>query len=147
MQARMVREIKRVIMLVRNPYDTLWAYYQLLYSLSHRGYITSANFDQRAWQFFSAYIAKYFNSDFHRIMLPVLRTYDPSDVTVVRYEDLLNSDTAVHTLRKVGAVRRCLGESYFRVVSFIDDPLCGAVSTYSHTHFPNFAPATTSTSR
>mmetsp|Transcript_24275 Transcript_24275/g.40527 ORF Transcript_24275/g.40527 Transcript_24275/m.40527 type:complete len:507 (-) Transcript_24275:1170-2690(-) len=86
----LIREMKRMIVLVRNPYDTLWSQYQLLNSLSHSGYITRDTFEREHWHTFAPDMASFINSEFYRIILPIFKVYLPEDLTIVRYEDLLD---------------------------------------------------------
>ena len=99
----LIREMKRIIVLVRNPYDALWSYYQLLTSLSHKEYVTTATFDPANWLYLAPIMAAYWNNEFYRIVKPIFDTFLPEDVTVVKYEDLIDPnkrETALQALLK-----------------------------------------------
>lgn len=97
----LVREMKRLIMLVRNPYDSLWSYYQLLTSLTHKDYVTTETFNPSNWLYLAPIMASYWNSEYYRIVKPIFETYLPEDVTVVKYEDLMNITKREATLQKL----------------------------------------------
>lgn len=97
----LVRELKRMIVLVRNPFDALWSYYQYLQSLSRSNYLTEKSFNVENWVYYSPHIAKFWDIDFYRIILPLLHSYNPMDVTIIRYEDLLNPSINLETLNKL----------------------------------------------
>lgn len=87
----LIREMKRMIVLVRNPYDSLWSYYQLLNSLNHAGYLTTETFDAANWLYMSPIIAGFWDSQFHRIVKPIFETFPAADLHIVKYEDLMNT--------------------------------------------------------
>lgn len=97
----LVRELKRMLILLRNPYDTLWAYYQLLNSLSHNEYLTTSTFDQNTWLYTAPIMAEHMNKELYRIVKPIVDTYPPEDITFVRYEDLADPSKRVDALRGV----------------------------------------------
>lgn len=86
----LIREMKRMIVLIRNPYDALWSYYQLLNSLTHSGYLTTSTFDAENWLYLSPVVAGFWDSQFFRIVKPIFETFPAADVTIVKYEDLLD---------------------------------------------------------
>ncbi|KAJ1428894.1 hypothetical protein B484DRAFT_449636 [Ochromonadaceae sp. CCMP2298] len=94
----LIREMKRIILLVRNPYDALWSNYQLLHHLSHAEYLTTSTFNEQDWGSLVPHMAMQFNSEFHTVVLPVLETFQPADVTVIKYEDLLDPEKGPEAL-------------------------------------------------
>ena len=86
----LIRELKRMIILQRNPYDALWSYYQLINSLSHSGYLTTDTFDTSSWMYLAPIMAQHFNTELYRIVKPIIDTYPSEDITFIRYEDLIN---------------------------------------------------------
>jgi hypothetical protein len=87
----LIREFKRMIFLVRNPHDALWSYYQLLNTLSHGDYIREDTFDADNWNYYAPILAAQWDKEFYEIVMPAFETnYQPEDVTIVRYEDLLD---------------------------------------------------------
>lgn len=97
----LIREIKKMVMLIRNPYDALWSYYQLLNSLKHSGFLTKHNFRAEAWHKVCPNIAAFWSSDWHRFMQPVLNKYTNDTMFTVRYEDLLDDNKKVTILSKL----------------------------------------------
>jgi hypothetical protein len=97
----LVRELKRMIILLRNPYDTLWANYQLVSSLSHAEYLTTETFDASTWMFTAPMMAKHYDAELYRIVKPIIDTYPTEDVTFVKYEDLTNPAKRLSALRNV----------------------------------------------
>lgn len=95
----LVREMKRMIVLVRNPYDALWSYYQLLTSLTHKDYVTTETFEPANWLYMAPIMAAYWNSEYYRIVKPIFETFLPEDVTTIKYEDLLNPAKQVSTMQ------------------------------------------------
>jgi hypothetical protein len=97
----LVRELKRMIILLRNPYDTLWANYQLVSSLSHAEYLTTESFDASTWMFTAPVMAKHYDAELYRIVKPIIDTFPAEDVTLVRYEDLVDPAKRHTALRNV----------------------------------------------
>jgi hypothetical protein len=97
----LVREMKRMIILTRNPYDSLWSQYQLLNSLSHSEYLTTETFDHNTWLYMAPILAEQMNRELYRVVKPILDTFPVEDLTVVRYEDLADPQKRKEALRKV----------------------------------------------
>jgi hypothetical protein len=97
----LIREMKRFVVLLRNPYDSLWSYYQLLSSLTHSDYLTTETFDASTWLYMAPIMAQHMDAELYRIVKPIIDTYPPEDLILVRYEDLMHPEKRINALRSV----------------------------------------------
>lgn len=97
----LVREMKKIIMLVRNPYDALWSYYQLLTSLTHKDYLTTESFEPSNWLYLAPIMAAYWDSEYYRVVKPTFETFLPEDIMTIKYEDLTQPDKREAALKNL----------------------------------------------
>ena len=88
-----VTRFERAILLIRNPYDAIWADYQRFLSHSHSGRISIASFNWQHWLRYSIkgvqeYVQMW-TEDYAKIKLH----FKPTDYMFLKYEQLQNTAT------------------------------------------------------
>jgi len=98
-----VLTFKRAVLLIRNPFDSIWSEFQRRVSKSHVGGIDTKAFDWSQWQAHAASLA----SDYKQ-MWTVQYTgiehpsgYAKEDIIYIKYEDLKNETTRVQEMQKL----------------------------------------------
>ena len=124
-----VTRFERAILLIRNPYDAIWADYQLGFSHSHSGRISIASFNWQHWLRFSMH-------------------FKPTDYMFLKYEQLQNTATRRAELRRVvnfiGSEpnKRRSGEPFNSSVMVTDEQLeCAFVLADNNSTHRNMAPS------
>ena len=96
-------EADKRIILVRDPYAAIWAFYQLEQSGSHVGFIQDSDFNQEHWEAWALQRAKQFHLAVQNDFLPFLRDH-ADDALLIKFEDLvLSSKSAENKLRSLVA--------------------------------------------
>jgi hypothetical protein len=95
-----IKEFKRAVFLVRDPYDAIWSEYQRRYAKSHVGRIYKEDFDQTSWRLNAASLSHYYAQMWFHYN-GMIKDYGRHNILFIKYEDLKNPQTRVETLRKL----------------------------------------------
>jgi hypothetical protein len=91
----------KAILLVRDPFDSIWSEYQRRITQSHVKGIPMSYFDWTRWQANAANMANTYYRMWHEHYTLIEKSLRPQDVLYLKYEDLKNKDTRVNTLHRV----------------------------------------------
>ena len=143
-----VTRFERAILLIRNPYDAIWADYQRFLSHSHSGRISIAAFNWQQWLRYSLqevqeYVQMWTN-DYAKIKLH----FKPTDYMFLKYEQLQNTTIRKSELRSVVDFigielnKRRSGEPFNSSVKVTDEQLeCAFVLADSNSTHRNMVPS------
>ena len=96
-----VHKFERAILLIRNPFDSIWSEYQRRLTQSHTGGIHRNGFDWVRWQANAATLSHLYYEMNNRHYSTIFKKLNKANVLVIKYEDLYNKTTRVETLDKV----------------------------------------------
>lgn len=96
-----IREFKRAVFLIRDPYDAIWSEYQRRFAKSHVGLIYRTNFDQTSWRANAASLAHFFAQMWGHHYKDMIRDYGRHNILFLKYEDLKNPHTRIQELGKL----------------------------------------------
>jgi hypothetical protein len=96
-----VLHFRRAILLIRDPYDSIWSEYQRRITQSHVEGILRSSFDWHRWQANAAQLSHEFNDMWSQHYHGIEKSFKQQDILYLRYEDLKNRTTRVNTLRQV----------------------------------------------
>jgi hypothetical protein len=96
-----IDRIRRAILLVRDPFDSIWSEYQRRITQSHVGGVLKANFDWPRWQANAAALSHQYHLMWAVHHAGIEKHFAPKDILYLKYEDLKNRATRVATLQRV----------------------------------------------
>lgn len=96
-----VDKIRRAILLIRDPYDSIWSEFQRRITQSHVGGVLKANFNWPRWQANAAALSHAYNLMWAVHHAGIEKHFAEKDILYLKYEDLKNKATRVDTLMKV----------------------------------------------
>eukprot|EP01038_Epipyxis_sp_PR26KG_P016023 gene16023-21749_t len=96
-----IKEFRRAILLLRNPYDSIWSEYQRRVTESHVKCIKKESFDWHRWQANAAALSNNYYDMWHIHYVNITKFFHPNNVLYLKYEDLKRKATRIHALRKV----------------------------------------------
>ena len=96
-----VRAFKRAILLVRDPFDSIWSEYQRRITQSHVMGIPTDHMDWKRWQANAANMANTYYNMWNVHYMYMERNMQPEDILYLKYEDLKNKHTRVSALSHV----------------------------------------------
>ena len=96
-----VGAFKRAVLLIRNPFDSIWSEYQRRVTQSHVDGIRKVGFDWPRWQANAASMSTSYKNMWRYHYLGIEEAYKPQDVLYVRYEDLKDKAKRVAALRTI----------------------------------------------
>ena len=96
-----LRKFERALLLVRDPFDSIWSEYQRRFTQNHVLGIKNSTYDWYRWTANAANLATgYFEMWAHHYAA-IERRLRQNDILFIRYEDLKSRDKRVETLRKI----------------------------------------------
>lgn len=95
------RKFERALLLVRDPFDSIWSEYQRRFSQNHVLGIRNETFDWYRWTANAANLANGYFEMWAYHYSAIERTLRQRDIMFLRYEDLKSKTRRVETLRKV----------------------------------------------
>jgi hypothetical protein len=95
-----LKEFKRSVFLVRDPFDSIWSEYQRRFAKSHVGNIYRNEFDYTGWRANAASLS-HFYAQMWTHYTGMIRDYGRHNILFLKYEDLKNPNTRVEALGKV----------------------------------------------
>jgi len=96
-----VQKFDRALFLVRNPFDAIWSYYNIMSSGSHVGGILRSNFNWTHWQLQSVRYAEQY-VDMVEVQYAGIKRILPSEsLLLLRYENLVRNRTRFHALKNM----------------------------------------------
>lgn len=96
-----INKFERAILLIRNPFDSIWSEYQRRLTQSHIDGIHRNGFDWGRWQANAATMSHLYYEMHNRHYATIFKKLKKGNILLVRYEDLYNKTTRVETLAKV----------------------------------------------
>lgn len=96
-----VRRFERAVLLLRDPYDSIWSEYQRRVSKSHVDGILKGSFDWKRWQANAASMAHYYHEMWAVEHAGIERSFQPEDYIYVKYEHLKDPSTRIGTLKAI----------------------------------------------
>lgn len=96
-----VMRFERAVLLIRNPFDSIWSEYQRRVTQSHVEGILRKTFDWSRWQANAASLSNSYNEMWSVHYRGIEEKYEPEDILYLRYEDLKSKKTRVATLKRV----------------------------------------------
>ena len=101
----LIHSFKRVLMLVRDPYDSIVANFNLERTrMNHTGLVSQQAFNLKDFMAFLHKGAQGFNASFHHVLLPMLkmnRENNKTDVHVVMYSDLIDKNKRYEVMENI----------------------------------------------
>jgi hypothetical protein len=101
-----VMKFERAILLIRNPFDSIWSEYQRRVTQSHVEGILRKTFDWSRWQANAAHLSHKYNEMWREHYKGIEKRFTKENILYLRYEDLKNKATRVETLRSVAKFLR-----------------------------------------
>jgi hypothetical protein len=96
-----VLKFERAVLLIRNPFDSIWSEYQRRVTQSHVEGILRKTFDWSRWQANAASLSHSYNEMWTLHYKGIEKRFHPDNILYLRYEDLKNKQTRVRTLKSV----------------------------------------------
>jgi hypothetical protein len=96
-----VRRFHRAILLIRDPYDSIWSEYQRRLSKSHVDGIVRSGFSWQRWQANAASLAHYYYDMWAVEHAGIERMFQIDDYIYVKYEDLKDEHHRLVTLQRI----------------------------------------------
>jgi hypothetical protein len=96
-----VTKFAKAILLVRDPFDSIWSEYQRRITQSHVKGIPESYMDWKRWQANAANMANSYFRMWQEHYTLIEESLDPHDILYLKYEDLRNPDTRVNALHHV----------------------------------------------
>lgn len=101
-----IDRFKRAILLIRNPFDSIWAEYQRVAASSHVKGIPRDQFDWSMWQMTAASLAHEYVALWEEHYALLLQKWKTDNIFILRYEHLRDPALRYDTLRRlVGFLR------------------------------------------
>ena len=96
-----LRKFERALLLVRDPFDSIWSEYQRRFTQNHVLGIKNSTFDWYRWTANAANLATGYFEMWAYHYAAIERRLRQSDILFLRYEDLKSRDKRVDALRKI----------------------------------------------
>lgn len=96
-----VNKFERAILLIRNPFDSIWSEYQRRLTQSHTDGVHRNGFDWTRWQANAATLSHLYYEMNNRHYATIFKKLSKNNILVVKYEDLYNKTTRIETLDKM----------------------------------------------
>lgn len=96
-----VKRFERSILLIRNPFDSIWSEYQRRVSRSHVDGIPKLDFNWHRWQANAAAMSHSYKNTWAIEHAGIERSYKKEDYIYLKYEDLKDKNRRVETLRQI----------------------------------------------
>lgn len=96
-----VVRFERAIVLVRNPFDSIWSEFQRRLSKSHVGGIKKADFNWATWYANAAELSHHYLSMMKRDYPSLKKNLAKSDLLIIEYDNLTNKSTRLSVLKQV----------------------------------------------
>lgn len=96
-----VKRFERAILLLRDPFDSIWSEFQRRVSQSHVSGVRKAGFNWHRWQANAANLAHAYADTWSIEHMGIERHFKPEDILYLRYEDLKNEAKRVEALQKL----------------------------------------------
>ncbi len=93
-----VHKFKRAILLIRNPFDSIWSEYQRRVTQSHVEGIKKAVFNWHRWQANAAAMSNEYYAMWRDHYVGIEQAYAKEDILYVRYEDLKDKNKRIKVL-------------------------------------------------
>jgi len=90
-----VHKFKRAILLIRNPFDSIWSEYQRRVTQSHVEGIKKSVFNWHRWQANAAAMSNEYYAMWKDHYVGIEQTYAKEDILYIRYEDLKDRDKRI----------------------------------------------------
>jgi len=96
-----VPRFERAVLLLRDPFDSIWSEFQRRVSQSHVSGIPKESFSWARWQANAAALSHLYDEMWKRHHVAMEKHWSLNNVLYVKYEDLKNKQTRVATLQKI----------------------------------------------
>lgn len=96
-----IKQFSRAILLIRDPYDSIWSEFQREKAHSHVHGISTATFDWLDWIKHVTHLTYQYLAMWEQDYANVKRLCKPQDYMFIRYEDLRNSSLRLSELKKL----------------------------------------------
>jgi len=96
-----VKRFDRAVLLIRNPFDSIWSEYQRRITQSHVEGVRRKNFDWSRWQANAAAMSNSYHQMWSVQYAGIEASFKKENILYIRYEDLKEKSTRVSTLAKV----------------------------------------------
>eukprot|EP01038_Epipyxis_sp_PR26KG_P007781 gene7781-10570_t len=96
-----IKGFQRAILLIRNPFDSIWSEYQRRLTQSHVKGIKKDGFDWHRWQANAAALSNSYYNMWHIHHMGIEKFFQRDDILYLKYEDLKNKETRIQTMKKV----------------------------------------------
>ena len=96
-----VRSFRRAVLLIRNPYDSIWSEYQRSLFLDHVGVVSRTSFNRKHWEQAAMNLARDYAIMGKTHYAELEKRFSANDYIYVRYEDLLHQTRRYDELRKI----------------------------------------------
>lgn len=101
-----VRRFERVIIVLRDPFDSIWSEFQRRITQSHVSGVRKNRFNWHRWQANAASLAHAYFDMWEIEHMGIERQLKPEDILYIRYEDLKNKEKRVEAMRKIAVFLR-----------------------------------------
>jgi len=101
-----VKRFERAVLLIRDPYDSIWSEYQRRLTQSHVSGVFKAGFDWHRWQANAASLANMYHEMWAVQHTGIQRHFKPEDYIFVSYERLKDRATRTGELARILAFLR-----------------------------------------
>jgi hypothetical protein len=96
-----VKKFEKAILLIRNPYDSIWSEFQRRLTQSHVGGVEKKNFDWHRWQANAASLSHNYFEMWTVHHFGIEKKFKKKNILYVKYEDLKNKKTRIDTLKNI----------------------------------------------
>jgi hypothetical protein len=96
-----VDRFNRAVLLIRDPFDSIWSEYQRRLTQSHVHGIKRFNFDWSRWQANAASLSNNYAQMWKQQYMGIEKKFKKYDILYIKYEDLKRKSTRVATLESV----------------------------------------------
>ena len=96
-----IDKIRRAILLIRDPFDSIWSEFQRRITQSHVGGIQKSNFNWPRWQANAASLSHQYNIMWAIHHTGIEKHFSKENILYIKYEDLKNKSTRVDTMQRV----------------------------------------------
>lgn len=96
-----IPRFERAVLLIRDPFDSIWSEFQRRVTQSHVEGILKSTFNWPRWQANAANLAHQYLTMWEVHYMGIERAYRPEDVLYIRYEDLKDKDRRIHALNQL----------------------------------------------
>ena len=98
----MVHYFEKAVVLVRDPFKSLWSEFQRMFSRKHAGVITRETFDREKWEEVAVNLAHYYHLMFTQEIYPMKKGMKANEtLLIIHYEDLVDFSQREEVLSKL----------------------------------------------